>query len=240
MSKGKLRYATANHPTIEGVIYSLYRFFNEQQALDRMNTIREHFIISKEQIDNEYPSIVLWIHGFDISPEEEAKGYMGNYAVISYHKVDDRYTLYAQKIERPLKNHPQRKRQRSKHPNWGHPVLREIKKQKVYTDVEEPRALLMQLHEEYPDVTIPCANKIYTIIYTRTKNPPIQKYRFDIMVHPEGGFVIKYEENTYQAPPGKEPKFKASQEQVVAADAVAKEQPEPTGYFTSKEMLKRK
>ena len=206
MSKPKQKKsATVRNPSIEAVVKELLRLPNEQSALDKMENIREHFVVSKQQIeDGKNPSLMLWIKGFDVSSEELKKGYLGHFAVIAPKMLEDKkFTLTATKVEFELAKHPQRKYQAKKqrHPNWGHPVLRKIKKGVKNVSLEEAASMLIKLHEEYPDASIPGDLKLYLMIYQKPNKgeKPIKKYVFEIEqdLEHEGQCDIIYYENTY-------------------------------------------
>lgn len=235
MQSSKKRIATAKHPTIEAVLNGMFRFEKAEQAIQRMSAIREFFVISKEQPEHE-AAIRLWIKGFSLTEDEEKEGYIGNFAIIRPRKVGDgKYTLYAEKDTIPLKLHPQKLRPKRKHPDWGHPILRSIRKKTPFASVEEAQALLLKLHEEYPDVSIPVTGKLYIIIYTRTTRPPVQKFVLEIMVADKGGFYIECRENTFESTQ----KAIAATEAGVAKPADPAFSGEAPGYFASMVELKR-
>lgn len=231
----KKRIATIKHPTIEAVLNGMFRFEKAEQAISRMAAIREFFVISKEQPEHE-AAVRLWIKGFSLSEDEQKEGYIGNFAIIRPRKVGDgKFTLYAEKDTIELKLHPQKLRPKRKHPDWGHPILRSIRKKQMFPSVEEAQAILLKMHEEYPDVSIPVTGKLYIIIYTRTQRPPVQKYVLEIMVGDAGGFYIDCRENTYE-----------STQKAIAATEAGETKPadpaftgEAPGYFASMVELKR-
>lgn len=236
------RYATIMHPTIGAVVANTYRFASEEQARQQLQIFRDHFVLSRHQNEEAGDnSIILWIKGYSITPEEKKNGYTGNYAAIGIKKLpENKYTLQATKIESDIKFHPQRQRPSHKHPNWGHPILRSVKKKRIYPTVEAAQAEIQLLHEEYPQVTIPLTNKLYLIIYSRQQTPPAQKYVLEIKVAEQGGFYIDAYPNEYKG--GKNlPGAAAKQDAAPQADAPqeAEAAPVPGGYFTSMVALKR-
>jgi hypothetical protein len=231
------RYATVMHPTIGAVLAGTYRFATEEQANQQLQIFRDHFVLSRHQNEeSNEKGIILWIKGYSITAEEKKNGYTGNYAVIGIKKLKDgKYSLTATRLESELKFHPQRQRPKHKHPNWGHPILRSVKKKRIYPTVEAAQKELQLLHEEYPEVTIPLTNKLYLIIYSRQQTPPAQKYVLEVKVGEEGGFYIDAYANEYKAPkelPG------ADQAATMEGDETA-EAPVAGGYFTSMVALKR-
>jgi len=222
------KHATAVNPTINAVLKSLYRFANEQQAHDRIAQLKEHFVTSKLSTGENAPNTALiWIRGYALTDAEIAEGYSGHYALISARKMGDKYTLSALKIESELKFHPQKKRPKQKHPDWGHPILRDIKKKRVFASIEEASNELARLHEEFPEVSIPDENKLMIILYEKTPDTksPVQKYKFAVAAIPEGGFFIDFKRNN------KAVKYKMHE----GADKAT-----GGGYFTSMVKLKRK
>ncbi len=243
------KLAVANAPTIEAVTGEMLRLANEQQAIEWLEALEKSFIVSKHQIDEKTKrkSLILWIRGYEVTKEEKEKGYLGNFAAITYKPAANRWTLYPTKIFLDLAKHPQRKYVNdAKHPNWGHPILRTIKKKKTYSTVEEAEADLQKLHEQFPMASIPALKRFYLMIYSRENNSekPINKYVFRIKVLPEGGFYIDYKINEYKPklPIKTDSKKAVVQTKEAVTSAVAQPQtPEnPKGFFASKEELRRK
>lgn len=235
----KPRYADVSDPTLEAIIYQLFRFNTEAQAQEKLDSLKETYITSKHQIPKQdHPSIILWVRGYEVTKEEEEKGGFGNFALISYKKLEDgKLTLYAMKLDADVKRHPQRKRLKQPHPNWGHPILRRVKpKKKVYETVEEAQGMLEQLHSEFPDISIPVPNKLFIIIYSRQTKPPIQKYVLEIKAHEQGGFWIDYYLNDYQE---KKQLPHQQKEEAKAQKPQSEEEKAAQGYFSSMVALKR-
>jgi hypothetical protein len=237
-SLGVPRYASAKHTVIEAITHGLYRFQTKKQAIHRLESLRFLFTVGKQQIDNPaHPSLILWIRSYEVTKEEKAKGFVGNYAIISVTQTEDKtFTLTALKLETELKLHPMRRQPKEAHPNWGHPIVRMISKEHIYHDVEEARNQLRKLHKEFPTCSILCTNKLYTIIFTRDDPTvkPTQKYVLEIKLQPEGGFKITCEKNSYKAPLNKPRKKIAPEmptlENPYAPPSVAQEKPQ--GKFT--------
>jgi hypothetical protein len=198
--QNKLHYANTYSPTIEAIVYQLFSFDKKSDAEHQLTQMRTKFILSKEQVDEE--SLRLWIKGYDINPHEKEKGYLGNFAVVRVgQKKDKKYTLFAEKDEVEIKLHPQKKRPKKKHPDWGQPILRKIKDNKIICEtVEEAREVLLKLHEEYPEVSIPSINKLHIMVYSKakrqeSKGPPVQKIVLLIRAAEDGTFFLDWEEN---------------------------------------------
>jgi hypothetical protein len=226
-------YATLNNPTIQAVTHALFRFPTAEDAIHQMENLQRHFIIAKKQIKNAaHPSLILWIKGYALTPEDEPKGVIGHYAIVSYKEVDGKFTLFATKMEGDHREHPQRKLvMRDQPPNWGHPVLRHAMKGRTYTTGEEAQAQLALLHEHYPNLSIPTPGKLYIMIYC-SRRPATQrmvKHIVEIKVNDEGRYRLDIKENI--------PKKKAPVTTVSAP--AASEPPHPQGVHTAKVMLRR-
>ncbi|MCH2546789.1 MAG: hypothetical protein MK052_04155 [Alphaproteobacteria bacterium] len=229
------RYATVMHPTIGAVLAGTYRFASEEQAKQQLQVFRNHFVLSRHQNEESNDnSIILWIKGYAITDDEKKNCYTGNYAVVGIKKRrNGKFALEAVKLESDIKYHPQRQRPKHKHPNWGHPILRSVKKKRIYENVEAAQKELQLLHEEFPEVTIPLSTKLYLIIYSRQQEPPAQKYVLEIKVNEEGGFYLDAYSNDYKGP----------KDIPNTQNADEAEKPDPKaaggGYFTSMVALKR-
>ncbi len=235
-------YATIRHPNIEAVTEALFRLESIDQAKERLNSISDYFIISKDQPDPEegVQPLKLWIKGYGLTPEDEAKGFLGHYAIVRAVRLDNGvYTLTAEKVVMAPRFHPQRVRPKRKHPDWGHPILRKIRKGITFATVEEGQTMLQDLHQQFPEVTIPNANKLFCIIYQKREDAskPVQKFVFTIEVLSEGGYTIQWRENSYK-PSAKPP---TPPKPSISVGATTNDGPvEPAGYFSSKVLLKRK
>ncbi len=237
MSSTQRKYATANHPTIEALVHGLYRYKDRAQAVTRFKHIVDHFVLSKDQPEStaDEPAALFWIKGFSVSEAETAKGFTGHFAEMRIVRLPDGlYSLTATKIDKAIANHPQKKRLKSKHPNWGHPVMRAVKKKKVYSSIEEANAELELLHLEFPEVSIPGQAKLYIIIYEKREgiSRPTHKIALEIKANDGGGFVIAARDNEKPAKPKKAlPDAQASEPLV--ADA-------RPGHFAAQVLLRKK
>jgi hypothetical protein len=238
------RLATEKHPTIEAIINDLFRFENKAQAEARLKAIKDYFVTSvklpKDQQDKNV--LKLWIRGFMINEEEEKEGYLGNYAAFRVVELKDKkFTIRAEKQKIALKYHPQKKRPKRKHPDWGHPALRLVKKQITFETIEDANKLIRQLHQEYPEISIPAVNKLFIIIYSKAENPekPIQKYVLEVKPCRDGkGFYVDYKINTHQKKIIPQVK-KSDNVEDGMSEINTEEKTSPNGYFTSMVALKR-
>lgn len=218
------RYATISDPTINAIVKSLFRFTTQEQALSRIAQLKDFFVTSKQS--GSPNSVIIWINGYGLTEEETAQGYMGNFAIISYKTAGKKFTISATKLDSELQHHPQRRRPKTKHPDWGHPVLRDIKKKRIYFSAKEASRELFRLHEEFPDVSIPDENRLMIIIYEKQESgkSPVQKYKFAVKALPKGGFFIEFKKNVRTAKPRRK----------IYGDS------ENSGYFTTMVKLKKK
>ena len=190
------KYATISNPSINAVLKSLFRFASEAQALDRIQQLKDHFVTSKQ---SESPkTAIIWVRGYALTEDEIGQVFTGNFAAISIKKTAEKFTLNATKIPPELRLHPQRKRPQKSHPDWGHPILRQVKKKRIFNTIEEASNELNRLHAEFPEISIPDETRLLIIIYEKLEGikSPVQKYKFEIKPLSEGGFFIDYKRNS--------------------------------------------
>lgn len=204
-TKAKPAYANASHVVIQAIIDGLYSFKTKKDAQEVLESVREKFVLSKMSPDDEKDSLILWIKDFEVLASE--KNYTGNFAsVFVEQKKDKKWTLKSQKVATEIKHHPQRKYEKSQHPNWGHPLLRQIQKKRAYEAVEPLQTILQTLQEDYPKTSVPAAGKLYIMIYEKAKDKPkggaVNRYVLEIKAtEKDDGFFIDAYPN--EAPPKK-------------------------------------
>lgn len=238
----KKKYASVKNPTIEAVISENFRFTNPKQAQARLDALRETFIVSRlpEDIDPNPKELKMWIRGYGLSSSMREKGYIGNYARLEVRRAEQgKWTIGPVLLSIDKKYHPQRRQPPRRHPNWGHPIMRDIKKERVHYQVETAQEELRRLHEMFPEVSIPLTNKMYIMVYQKTEDgePPIKKWVLEIKATEDGsGFYIDHYENTYKADARKKIATAEAKEKETAGAA---ESSGPMGKFTSQVMLKK-
>ena len=185
-------YAKASQPLPEAAIHGLFRFATEKQAIDRLKDFRDTFHLSKEQPTTP-KALRLWIADFAVTSEEVEQGYCGHYALISVKALPDGYfTLICDKDLAAISTHPHKKFPTRKHPGWSHPIMRAIKRGKVFKTQEVAQEVLAQLHAEYPETSVPGLNKLNLIVYERSKADPPPPHKSLLTIEPqEGGFILK-------------------------------------------------
>ncbi len=241
--KRRKRYANVQNPTIQAILGGHFRFQTPQQAQKRLDYLRENFIIARlpEDVEPDPLQVKLWIKGYGLSEQLQREGYLGNYAKIEVvrAKQRDRWTIKAVMLVIDKKYHPQRCQPVRRHPNWGHPIMRDIKRGRVHKRVKSAQHELKRLHDTFPEVSIPLTNKMYIMVYQKTTDgkPPIKKWVLEIKATEDGrGFFIDYYENTYVAP--KRPET-SKDENVGEAVLSGAEDAVPIGKFTAAALLKK-
>jgi hypothetical protein len=237
----KKKYASVKNPTIQAIVQGNFRFSSDEQAQKRLEVLRDTFVVSRlpEGVDPAPDKLKLWIRGYQLSSEMREEGYKGNYArleVVALGKGQWSIQAVALNIEK--KYHPQRAPTRQRHPNWGHPILRDVKKKRVHTLVENAQNELQRLHEQFPDVSIPLTNKMYIMIYQKPvgDESPVKKWVLEIQATEDGtGFFIDHYENTFRREDNPATKVESTQESAQEPTAP----PAPVGKFTSQVLLKK-
>src|SRR5579871_3345886 len=132
------RLATFDHPLVGAIAEGLFRFADKEQAMRRINELRNEFVVAKEQkVEGQPYNLKLWVKDYALTDGEIKQGYRGHFAGISIVRLDNgKYSLAMTKLDVPLQSHPQKTRQKRSHPDWGHPVLRQLEKKPVFDEVE--------------------------------------------------------------------------------------------------------
>jgi hypothetical protein len=197
MTMTKKVHAGIYSPVMEAVLGEMFSFAEIKEAVMRLDHIRRTFVIAKEQPQDD--QVLMWIKDYAITEEEKKEGYRGNFAVVSIAPLgENRFTLKAEKQTLPLNQHPQKKRAPMSVPDWGHPLLRAIQKGYIYSTLEEAQKHLQNMHEQFPKVSIPGNNRLFTMIYRRPldgKGPSVKKWILLIKAAQAGGFQIEVKEN---------------------------------------------
>ncbi|HEU5048115.1 MAG TPA: hypothetical protein VFT64_09775 [Rickettsiales bacterium] len=256
-AKGKSRIATMKDAAVAAAVEGRFRFATEQQAQEALDKICSRFIISKDSpapnASGKHTEIKIWIRGYDVTEEEKEKGARGNYALIKIKRVNGgRYALLAEKLHVDVGHHPEKERPKTRHPNWGHPVLRAVLAEKKFDTLEKAYSQLMALHYEYPETTIPGADTLHVMVYSHKTDHsmPIERVVIKIKVLSEGGVQLslkgKGQKKTEmkEAPPLAQ-KIEAAYAakpatQVVEHGDEAVEAPSKPGRFTSMVVQRRK
>ncbi len=160
-----------------------FRFPDIEGALQRLAGMRKKYAGILPQPDDSNPGLLLiWIKGLAVTPEQQQQGFLGNVALVRVEHLPDEaaYTLVLDIVDVPLVEHPQRIKPKPKHPNWGHPLLRLIKNETVWSDREQARDILRTLHREFPDISIPAeADRLYIMVYNKQAEH-LQKHKVPI------------------------------------------------------------
>ena len=240
--KPKKLYATTKNPTILAIVEGRYSFLSLQDAEDFLEQIKQRFVVSTHSKEHEggRHSLYIWIKGYQITEDEKKQNYTGNFALLQAAPNDKgKFHIQISKIESELKHHPQRKYPKQSHPNWGHPVLRSIKRGKIYSTLEFAQSELQLLQEEYPKTSVPTQNKLYLMLFEYNEalgKKGVIKYVFEIKAAPadkNGGFIIAYNMNKHQKP-RKKPEIGAKDSSAKTTKELKEE-----GYYTSMVKLKK-
>jgi hypothetical protein len=127
------------------------------------------------------------------------------------------------------------------HPNWGHPVLRNIDKKRIYLTIEDALADMALLQQEYPHVSVPGNHCLFIAVYGRVedkKGKRVKRYVLEIEPVPEGGYhlIAKEKKQKPKSPRNKDlPKSLKPKSPLPTTD----KPDEPMGFFASKVTLKR-
>ncbi len=236
-------YADIRLPMVMAVVDGFYRFRKKEQAEARLAWLRERFVLSRKYATSPEDT-VLWVRGWCLMEDEEEKGYRGHFARVTVQSLPKgKWTLAGEKVDAPLADHPQKERPPGRHPDWGYPALRTIKKGGPFASLEEAQALLDDLQETFPDASVPGRNRLYLMVYSKQYaqdgKAPVKKYIFDIEACKEGsGFLITVKDNE-RAPAPRSQAQKATEAEA-KAEGGAPEEPEVKGYFSAKALLKRR
>lgn len=227
------RIASTSHPIIHALLNQLYVFPTKQAALTYVEKLKRDFIFSRQLKDfppfegDEFSSAILWVKNFQISNDELAQGYTGNFAEIDYIHEKNVHTLNLKKLDIDLKLHPQKKRDKKSTPDWGHPILRSIKKGRVYNSRLEAQTELNLLCFSYPNICIPAENHMMMMIYEKSSatQSPVQKYILSIQEIAHAKFQILYEKRN----PAHHPRMKKKK-----YNKQSSSNKETIGFFTEK------
>jgi hypothetical protein len=195
------KYVAHHNLYIQGMQQRTLRFETLDRLRDCLNDLRNEFTVSTLTPDDEPDVLVMWIIGYEVTPQEKEEGYKGNFATIRpYAHPNGGYELHIAKTPVPLRNHPQQayNKKNHKHPDWKHPILRSIVDGKVYQSEDAARRTLESLYSQYPETSIPAASyaKLYATIYSKEYDKKNPTRKFILEVKPGGdGYVIKYREN---------------------------------------------
>ena len=228
----KKDYANHKSHAINAALMGYYRFANLEQAKLQLHILHDQYFISHHALHPDTPEcLVLWVRGYALAEDDKKQGLLGHFVKVSCHQENK--NQWGFKIEKIVDNapHPQKRRIPMQHPNWGHPILRNIEKKHVYATLEAAQAELISLQQEYPHVAVPGKHCLFIAIYGRVEDKKakrVKRYVIEIEAHPEGGYAIiakekKQKAKTVKSVPSTPPKTPG----------------DPVGFFTAKIALKR-
>jgi hypothetical protein len=233
------QYANHKSHAIHAALMGYYRFSSLEQARLQLQILRDSYFISRHALHPDTPeSTHVWVRGWGLSDDDKKQGLLGHFAKLTCHMESKGKWVFA--VEKIVDDapHPQRRRVPMQHPNWGHPVLRNVEKKRLYLTIEDALADMALLQQEYPHVSVPGNHCLFIAVYGRAddkKTRRVKRYVLEIEPVREGGYHLiakekKPKPKTKALPGSAKPK---------AAPAPAATPTEPMGFFASKVALKR-
>ncbi len=195
--------AAVHSHLIRPVLNGVASYPQRERALETLLALKKRFLVlrsSEERLDR----LVLWISGYEITPEEQERGYLGNFCELTVEERNGRHAVVATKLERELNDHPRRRRPPRNHPNAGHPLLRNYERGKnFYDSVDEARSQLQKMADEFPKAcTLLTVDKLHARVWSRKFKPPLKDHILQVVSLPDGRHRIVVEERLpYQPPP---------------------------------------
>ena len=229
----------ANHKShiMHAALMGYYRFANEEQAKLQLQIIRDAYFISRYPAHTDTPvSTVVWVRGYGVSDEDKKQGWLGHFVRITCHMESKGKWGFA--LEKVVDDapHPQKRRVAMQHPNWGHPILRNIDKKHVYASIDDALAEMALLQQEYPHVSVPGNHCLFIAVYGRVedkKGKRVKRYVLEIEPLPDGGYLLMAKEKKHKPKPAKTVK------KALPPKPPSESPSEPMGFFASKVTLKR-
>ncbi len=193
-TKDDKHYAYFEHETVQAMLHSLFRFQTAMQAQLVSNRFADQVILAPKMSDpRDRKAIILWVRDLDVTDEQRKLGYLGNYGKISLLQLPNgKWTLSMVRIDVPLVKHPLKIKVARRYPNTGHPVLRAAERSKPYPTMQAASDALMQMHEEYPEVSVPGVNRLRIMMYRKVGKGerPVQRVELSVTKRDEGVYLI--------------------------------------------------
>jgi len=193
MDEVKLINGFLEHPVIDAVVKGLFAFDKEEMAKTRIESIRKDFQLFPDMKDENSGGnpLIIWIKGFDVADSEAKHGHVGNFAQIFVDGDGEKYTIRARKIWQEARFHPEKKRTTYKNPNKGYYVLKFAENKVVFPTKEAANEELMNMHEDFPETTLPNIDKLYISVFGKNaKGRAVLDKRILKIVSTKGGFKI--------------------------------------------------
>jgi hypothetical protein len=143
------KVATAFHPLLRPLFKPRQRAMREEVARARLNKVGTLFIQAREgRTDNGFR---LWVRGYGLTKKDHEAGLTGHYVIFQLVEESDGWRIVTNKDIQPIDKHPERARPKGVGmPNWGHPVLRSAKKNRVFWSDIEAKLHVQILVDEFP------------------------------------------------------------------------------------------
>ncbi|MFG2311383.1 AAA family ATPase [Streptomyces sp. NPDC048566] len=207
----RTHYASVRNPSVRAVVEGQYRYPTRDQALAQLRVITTTFTRSRQLSDAEDDpdASVLWITGYALTPEETQRGVRGHYARVRVAPRDDGWTLLAEPVETAIRppvqpRPPANPRAPRDAPNWGHPVLRRVRRNgrspaaAPYPTWAAAQRDLDVLRDEFPKVAIPTLGRLYTLVWEggRRERGLVPTVRYVMSIEEcDGGYLIRAQLN---------------------------------------------
>ena len=178
----KARFFNIHNIKFSALKEGTLRYSTLAQAQNELNSLKTQYITSRKSEPNKTSFIIFWIYNYELTEEEIEQGYIGNFAKIMIKMLANKlYTLVIEKFPEEVRCHPQKKRDTHHlHPNFGHPIIRSVKKGKKYQNEKDAQYQLERLHIEHPSTIPATRNKLYLMIYSKCDTPPIKKFILEV------------------------------------------------------------
>jgi hypothetical protein len=154
---GPPKYLSTNVPYGRQLLSGLDIQPSREHAEAALVRAARHYTRARPPIGGDDPDqVVLWIRGL-VTADEAKQGYRGNYArLVVVPASAGRWMVKAEKLDIPLRSHPEKDRERLGNPDWGHKTIRLAEgnphgsKPKIYRTRAIAEEKLAELKREYP------------------------------------------------------------------------------------------
>ena len=187
------KVATAFHPLLRPLFKPRQRAMREEVARNRLERIRELFITSRD--GRKEDRFKLWIRGQEVGHGERVLGFTGHFYIFQLVQDPDGWRIAIAKELQPLDAHPERARPKNVGmPNWGHPVLRSAKKERVFHSLEEANIHVKMLLDEFPKAAKLKHLSVRVRVYSKhpEHGPVLEPIIMKMTPHEDGTCTLSY------------------------------------------------
>ena len=191
-----INLAHVRHTLIVPVVGGTYSFRSRADAEAKLTDLSRRFTIAADQKDRgPDDGILLWIKGFGLTDEERIEGVRGSFARVRVVSgPDSRWTLAARKEWVPPQQHPEPPVASGHMPPFYHWLFKKAEKGFRYPNLSAARADLRQMHEEFPDSTVPGGTRDTLLCNKwlgKHKEPMFVRIELEATITPAGDFQIR-------------------------------------------------